>query len=138
VSGSGYGARYQVEAVPPGLTGQPLQEYLGRMSWYHSIDFGAGVVSHGMKALEVIDREWRLFGLGNLHGRSVLDIGGVDGAYAFRAEQAGASPVAVLDHYIWAVDPDAYGRLYRRGAGAGRAFPGVGDSTPRVNCWPVR
>jgi tRNA (mo5U34)-methyltransferase len=53
----------------------------------------------------------------------LLDIAGVDGAYAFRAEQAGASPVAVLDHYVWSADPDAYARLYRDHVNAGTTPP---------------
>jgi tRNA (mo5U34)-methyltransferase len=118
-----YGERYRVEPVPGGLSGQQLRDHLGRMSWYHSIDFGAGIVSPGMKPLEVIEREWRLFKFGDLSGRSFLDVGGVDGAYAFLAEQAGASPAAVLDHYLWSVDPDAYGRLYRRSVDAGATPP---------------
>ena len=122
-SPSGYGSRYEVEAVPPGLEGEELRRYLGRAGWYHSIDFGDNVVSHGGKPLEVIDHEWALFGLERLRGRSLLDIGGVDGAYAFRAERAGASPVAVLDHYLWSVDPDAYGRLYQEQVAAGKVPP---------------
>jgi tRNA (mo5U34)-methyltransferase len=35
--------------------------------------------------------------LESLRGKSLLDVGGVDGAYAFRAERARAAPVAVLD-----------------------------------------
>jgi tRNA (mo5U34)-methyltransferase len=120
--GQSYGSRYQPEPVPEGLSGEELQRYLSRQGWYHSIDFGAGVVSPGIKPAEVIEREWRLFGLGDLHGCSVLDIGGADGAYAFLAERAGASPVAVIDHYVWSIDPDAYGRLYVENIAA--------DSTP--------
>jgi tRNA (mo5U34)-methyltransferase len=123
VSHQSYGGLYEVEPVPGGLTRQELRDHLGRMSWYHAIDFGHGVVSPGMKPLEVIDREWRMFGFDDLSSSSLLDIGGVDGAYAFRAERAGASPVAVLDHYVWSIDPDAYGRLYRRSVEAGTTPP---------------
>jgi tRNA (mo5U34)-methyltransferase len=122
-AGGGYGSRYELEPIPPGLEGEELQRYLGRMSWYHSIDFGGGVVSNGIKPLEVIEREWSLFGLANMRGRSLLDIGGVDGGYAFRAERAGASPVTVIDHYVWSADPDAYGRLYRDHVEAGTTPP---------------
>jgi tRNA (mo5U34)-methyltransferase len=126
--GREYGSRYQVEPVPAGLSGEELRRYLAQRLWYHSIDFGDGVVSAGGKPAEVIDREWRLFALGDLRSRSVLDIGGADGAYAFRAERAGASPVAVLDHYIWSVDADAYGRLYLEHVGAGRTPPAPHES----------
>jgi tRNA (mo5U34)-methyltransferase len=121
--GGRYGGRYVVEPVPDRLAGEELRRYLGRMSWFHSIDFGGGVVSAGAKPLEAIDHEWRLFGFRNLSRRSLIDIGGVDGAYAFRAERAGASPVAVLDHYLWSVDPDAYGRMYQGAVAEGRTPP---------------
>src|SRR5437868_4247562 len=96
-----YGSRYEVERLPAGLEGEALRQYLARQAWYHAIDFGDDVVSMGGKPADVIEREWGLFGLEDLNGLSVLDIGGADGAYAFRAERAGASPVAVLDHYVW-------------------------------------
>jgi tRNA (mo5U34)-methyltransferase len=123
-----YGRAYEVEPVPPGLEGEALRQYLTRMHWYHSIDFGGGVVSNGAKPLETIEREWSLFALGDLSSRSVLDIGGVDGAYAFRAEQSGARRVAVLDHYLWSVDPDDYARLYRDQVDAGQTPPAPHES----------
>jgi tRNA (mo5U34)-methyltransferase len=123
-----YGGRYEVEPVPSGLSGEELRRYVARQGWYHSIDFGDGVASVGAKPGEVIEREWRLFGLENLHGQRLLDIGGADGAYAFLAERAGASPVAVLDHYVWSVDPDAYGRLYNDHVRAGKTPPAPHES----------
>jgi tRNA (mo5U34)-methyltransferase len=122
-SGARYGARYEIEQLPEGLEAEQLRRHLGRMSWYHSIDCGDGVVTSGAKPLEVIEREWRQFGLNSLRRTSLLDVGGVDGAYAFRAERAGAAPVAVLDHYLWSVDPDAYGRLYLEHLQAGKTPP---------------
>ena len=118
-----YGKNYSVETLPPGLAGAALQRYVDRMSWYHCIELGDGVVTKGIKPAEVIGREWELFALGDLQGRSVLDIGGVDGGYAFRAERAGASSVAVVDHYVWSADPDAYGRIYSDEIAAGRTPP---------------
>ncbi|MDQ3810507.1 MAG: DUF1698 domain-containing protein [Chloroflexota bacterium] len=125
---AGYGRSYEVEALPAGLTAEALRTYVGRMGWYHEIDLGNGVVTPAMKARADIDREWSLFALGDLAGKSVLDIGGIDGAYAFLAERAGAAPVAVLDHYLWATDPDAYGRLYRQHVQAGRTPPAPHES----------
>jgi DNA-binding XRE family transcriptional regulator len=104
-----YGDAYQQEPLPPRLTLEQLREYAGRMSWYHEIDLGNGVLTPGMKSRGDITREWDLFALDDLTGRSVLDIGDIDGAYAFRAEQAGASPVAVLDHYLWSLTPNVTG-----------------------------
>jgi tRNA (mo5U34)-methyltransferase len=123
-----YGSRYEVDPVPQGLSGEELRRYLARQGWYHSIDFGEGVASMGGKPAEVIEHEWRLLGFDDLRGQSLLDIGGADGAYAFRAERAGASRVAVLDHYVWSVDPDAYGRLYLEHVSAGRTPPAPHES----------
>jgi tRNA (mo5U34)-methyltransferase len=123
-----YGSRYEVDVVPPGLSGEELSLYLGRQHWYHSIAFGDGIVSPGAKPAEVIEREWRSFGLEDLRGLSVLDLGGADGAYAFLAERAGAAHVAVLDHYLWSVDPDAYARLYNEEVTAGRTPPAPHES----------
>jgi tRNA (mo5U34)-methyltransferase len=123
-----YGKRYRVETLPAGMSSDELRRYVGRMSWYHSIELADGVVTNGIKPREVIQREWDLFALGDLRGRSLLDIGGVDGGFAFRAEQAGASPVAVLDHYVWSAHPDAYGDLYRAEIAAGRIPPAPHES----------
>jgi tRNA (mo5U34)-methyltransferase len=120
---SPYGRGYQVEALPNWKTSEELQRYVDRMSWYHAIDLGEGVVTRGIKAVDVIDREWNLFALDQLAGQSVLDIGGADGAYAFRAEAAGAGRTAVLDHYVWCAEPDQYGRIYHEHVDAGLTPP---------------
>ena len=72
--------------------------------WWHSIDLGDGVVTPGQKSAELLESEWRTIDLPDLRGRSVLDIGGWDGYFAFAAERAGAERVAVLDHYVWSLD----------------------------------
>jgi tRNA (mo5U34)-methyltransferase len=123
-----YGRGYRVEPLPEGLGGERLQQYVDRMSWFHCIDLGGGVVTKGLKPVDVIDREWDLFELGDLRGRSVLDIGGVDGGHAFHAELAGASPVAVLDHYVWSAHADRYGEIYRAEIAEGRVPPAPHDS----------
>ncbi|HTZ64731.1 MAG TPA: DUF1698 domain-containing protein [Solirubrobacteraceae bacterium] len=123
-----YGEAYVEEKLPAGLTPEQLREYVGRMGWYHEIDLGDGVITPGMKSRRDIRREWELAALGDLTGKSVLDIGGVDGAYAFLAEQAGASRVAVLDHYVWAADSDRYGRIYQEHVAAGKTPPAPHES----------
>ena len=123
-----YGAGYAPEAVPDGLSAEALDRYVRRMSWYHSIELAHGIVTPGLKPLGAIDAEWRSFALGDLTGRTLLDIGGVDGAYAFRAEAAGASRAGVLDHYLWSIDPDAYGRLYHAAREAGEVAPAPHES----------
>jgi tRNA (mo5U34)-methyltransferase len=123
-----YGGDYRLETLPGHLSPAELQEYVSRSGWYHQIDLGGGVVTPGGKSLADIDREWDLFALGDLTGRSVLDIGGIDGAYAFRAEGAGASPVAVLDHYLWATDAARYTQIYEEHRGAGAIPPAPNES----------
>jgi tRNA (mo5U34)-methyltransferase len=109
-----YGASYHVDPLPHGLSADELSAYVARTGWYHEIELGNGVSTPGTKSVADIDREWGLFALGDLTGRSVLDIGGVDGGYAFRAEQSGASPAAVLDHYLWATDFARYTDIYNQ------------------------
>ncbi|HEX3976758.1 MAG TPA: DUF1698 domain-containing protein [Solirubrobacteraceae bacterium] len=72
--------------------------------WWHSIDLGGGVVTPGVKSQALLAAEWDALKLPDLAGRSVLDIGGWDGYFAFEAERRGAARVAVLDHYVWALD----------------------------------
>jgi tRNA (mo5U34)-methyltransferase len=123
-----YGDAYQQESLPAGLTPEQLQTYVNRMDWYHQIDLGDGVLTPGMKSHADIAREWELFALGDLADRSVLDIGGIDGAYAFLAEQAGAGRIAVLDHYLWATDPAHYRRIYHEHADGGGIPPAPHES----------
>jgi tRNA (mo5U34)-methyltransferase len=125
---SSYGAAYTVEPLPTGLTPDRLRDYLGRMGWYHQIEIADGIVTPGMKSRSTIAREWGLFNLGALTGKAVLDVGGVDGAYAFLAEQDGASRVAVLDHYLWSTDPDHYARIYHEHVDAGITPPAPHES----------
>jgi tRNA (mo5U34)-methyltransferase len=98
------------------------------MAWYHEIDLGNGVLTPGMMSRADITREWELFALGDLTGRSVLDIGGIDGAYAFRAERAGASRTAVLDHYLWSTDAERYRHIYHEHIDAGTIPPAPHES----------
>lgn len=118
-----YGSSYREEPLPPGLTPDELRNYISRMGWYHQIDLGDGVLTPGLKAKADIEHEWSLFSLSNLTGKSVLDIGGIDGAYVFLAERNGASPAAVLDHYLWAADPEHYGRIYHEDVAGGVTPP---------------
>lgn len=72
--------------------------------WWHSIDLGDGLVTPGHKTPDVLTRELEALRLPDVRGRSVLDIGGWDGFFAFEAERRGARRVAVLDHYMWSMD----------------------------------
>jgi tRNA (mo5U34)-methyltransferase len=72
--------------------------------WWHSIDVGGGVVTPGAKSREVLAHELESIAFPDVRGKTVLDIGGWDGFFAFEAERRGAARVAVLDHYMWSLD----------------------------------
>jgi tRNA (mo5U34)-methyltransferase len=69
--------------------------------WFHSIDLGDGVVTHGLSESAQTLRPDQL---PRFTGRTVLDIGAWDGYYSFLAERSGATRVVALDHYVWGVD----------------------------------
>jgi tRNA (mo5U34)-methyltransferase len=78
---------------------QDLQARADALPWFHSIDLGNGVRTHGI-AMETVTEDQ----LPDLEGRTVLDIGAWDGLYSFLAERKGATRVVSLDHYAWGVD----------------------------------
>jgi tRNA (mo5U34)-methyltransferase len=84
--------------------------------WWHSIEVAPGVITPGHKTVEQHQLELASFRFPDLHEKTVLDIGGWDGFYAFEAERLGASRVAVLDHYVWSIDYK--GLASRESAGA--------------------
>src|SRR5215207_2678035 len=67
--------------------------------WWHSAD---------------LERELDALALPDLTGRSVLDIGGWDGFFAFAAEREGAARVAVIDHYMWSMDSPGQQAYWRQ------------------------
>ena len=124
-----YGGSYHLDLLPENVTPEDLRERAIRDGWCHEIDLGHGVLTPGgMRSQDQITREFQLFGLGDLSGMSVLDIGGVDGGYAFRAEAAGAAPVGVLDHYLWATDAARYGEIHREFVAKGLTPPAPHES----------
>lgn len=90
--------------------------------WHHTLDFGNGVVSPGLKTPEILNRELVALRIPELAGKSVLDIGAWDGFFSFEAERRGAARVVALDHFVWCVD--------WRGGGQGRRPADNGDSAP--------
>ncbi len=76
--------------------------------WWHSIDMGKGVTSRGFKTPEILRGELANLYLGDLRGKSVLDVGANDGYFSFAAERAGAERVVALDHYHWFTDLGGY------------------------------
>ena len=88
--------------------------------WWHSIDLGDGVVTPGAKTGDWLEAELDRLELGDLHGKTVLDIGAYDGYYSFAAERLGAERVVALDHYVWSADMPGYMRYRDEQMAAGR------------------
>jgi len=82
--------------------------------WWHSIDLGHGVRTAGHKSADALRAELDALALPDLTGKSVLDIGGWDGFFAFEAERRGAARVGVVDHYMWAMDVPGQQAYWRR------------------------
>lgn len=69
--------------------------------WWHSIDFGDGVVSPGKKTTENHKREEKYFTPDFFNNKRVLDVGCWDGYYSFYAERQGAKEVVASDGRQW-------------------------------------
>jgi tRNA (mo5U34)-methyltransferase len=93
----------------PGLEGLPwavtvtekeLQADVARITWWHSIDLGNGIVTPGLKNPESPDRLKAIFPA-DIAGKTVLDVGAWDGFYSFEAERRGAARVLATDSFCW-------------------------------------
>jgi tRNA (mo5U34)-methyltransferase len=99
--------RFRRRTAPPAPAPAPSPTQLavdGVPFWWHSIDVGDGVVTPGHKTPEILADEIATLELGDLTGRSVLDVGAWDGGFSFAAERAGAARIVALDHFIWEQD----------------------------------
>jgi tRNA (mo5U34)-methyltransferase len=76
-----------------------LRARVDAIKWYHTIDFGNGVVSRGMDNSP--DKLLRLKLPASFAGKAVLDIGAWDGFFSFEAERRGASRVLAADSFAW-------------------------------------
>jgi tRNA (mo5U34)-methyltransferase len=76
-----------------------LRTRVDALRWYHRIDLGQGVVTHGVDNSP--ERLARAHLPTDLAGRAVLDIGAWDGFFSFEAERRGAARVVAADHYAW-------------------------------------
>ena len=72
--------------------------------WWHSIDLGHGVVTKGVKCGGNMKSELNALCLPDVAGKTVLDIGAMDGFYSFEAERRGAKRVVAVDYYSWSLD----------------------------------
>jgi tRNA (mo5U34)-methyltransferase len=71
--------------------------------WWHSIEL-PDRVTPGHLGLDTLKTEWEQLRVPPLQRCSVLDIGAWDGWFSFAAEDAGASRVVALDHFVWSLD----------------------------------
>lgn len=72
--------------------------------WFHSIDLGQGVCTHGWKTRAMLTEELEKLHFPDLSGKSVLDINAWDGFYSFEAERRNAARVVALDQYMWSME----------------------------------
>lgn len=72
-------------------------------AWWHSIDFGDGIISNGEKGggPHIHTQEIRWFPDDFFLNKRVLDVGAWDGYYSFHAERMGASEVVAVDKFVW-------------------------------------
>ena len=99
--------------------------------WWHSIDFGDGVVSDGRRTAEELAAEWAALELPDLAGKTVLDVGAWDGYFSFEAEKHGAARVVALDHHAWSIDLAGEQR-YREECRASGTVPAAPESVPEL------
>jgi tRNA (mo5U34)-methyltransferase len=78
-----------------------LKQQVNQIKWYHSIDLGHGIITPGydnsakkLNRLKLPD---------SLAGKTVLDIGALDGFFSFEAERRGAKRVLATDSFAWDV-----------------------------------
>jgi tRNA (mo5U34)-methyltransferase len=78
---------------------ESLREEVDKISWFHRIDLGKGIVTPGLD-----DSRAKLATLHlpeSLEGLSVLDIGAWNGFFSFEAERRGARRVLATDSFCW-------------------------------------
>jgi len=78
-----------------------LAEKIGRYDWFHTIDFGNGVVSRGHCTAEVLRAKADCYFSVSPKGKTVLDIGCWAGYFSLEALRRGAAGVLATDHYVW-------------------------------------
>jgi tRNA (mo5U34)-methyltransferase len=72
-----------------------LADEVARLGWYHTLDLGGGVVTKGMfDHRPVLDR---YLVPDDLSGMRCLDVGTMDGFWAFEMERRGADEVVAID-----------------------------------------
>lgn len=78
-----------------------LLDQIGRYDWFHTIDFGGGVVTPGHCTPEVLKAKADCYFSVSPQGKTVLDIGCWDGYFSVEALRRGAARVLATDHHVW-------------------------------------
>ena len=82
-----------------GVDREAFAREVTRRKWFHTFDFGAGIVAHGP---DPSHQKTKYLGLpARLDGLNVLDVGAYDGHYSFEAARRGAADVLASDHFVW-------------------------------------
>ena len=82
------------------MNADELKNEVAKINWYHSIDLGNGIVTHGWER-NTASRLRKLLIPDDLQGMTVLDVGAWDGFFSFEAERRGAKHVLATDYDSW-------------------------------------
>jgi tRNA (mo5U34)-methyltransferase len=91
-------------------TREQLADAAGRYHWYHTIELGDGVITEGVFDHRGVVPRYLL--PSDLSGKRCLDVGTMDGFWAFEMERRGAAEVVAAD--VGAVDDLDWPPLWRR------------------------
>jgi tRNA (mo5U34)-methyltransferase len=81
------------------MDAERLRAEVERITWFHSIPLGSGIVTPGID--NSAERLARMKVPDDLSGKTVLDVGAWDGFFSFEAERRGASRVLATDYFCW-------------------------------------
>ena len=79
------------------IHGTGLAEQINKYQWWHSIDFGNGIISPGQQSQEHLKQMADIYFSEPVAGKSVTDIGAWDGFHSVEAEKRGAKSVTSVD-----------------------------------------
>ena len=72
-------------------------EKMNTMKWYHKIDLGNGIITPGRAYEKMWESTSCVMNKINYEEKAVLDLGSLDGYWAFEAEKRGASKIVSTD-----------------------------------------
>jgi len=90
---------------------------------WHSMDLGTTFVEGRRKPARILAGELLRLDLGDLQGKTVLDIGAWDGFFSFESERRGAARVVALEYHSWVLDLDLASRYVSEQRTQGQGTP---------------